>query len=156
MTKTYILGGVAALMLLAGGLLLFRAYGPAVIAPAGGEDVSLVNTYWKLMTIDGEDVIMPEGMEREPHMVLHIDDNRLAGYSGCNRFSGTYQVDGSALDFPNGIAATRMACLHGMETERAFSSVLERTRGWSVTGDALTLNDESGNAIATFEQRLMR
>jgi len=49
-----------------------------------------------------------------------------------------------------------MACLQGMETEKAFLDALRRAKHWKVTGERLELSDDSGRVVASFERRLMR
>ncbi len=153
MNKTQIMVVLTALAVLVVGIALISGHG--VHRPGAGSDVPLVNTYWALTEIGGNPFKMPEGMGREPHMVLQMEDSRVAGYSGCNRLMGRYALEGEGLTFPDGIATTRMACVVGMDTEKAFADVLQRSSGWNIEGDTLTLSDEDGTALARFEQRLM-
>ena len=82
-------------------------------------DESLINTYWKLMKLDGAPVIAKENF-REAHMVLHQDASRLAGATGCNTLMGSYQVENEHITF-NQVATTKRACpAPQMETERNF------------------------------------
>ena len=69
---------------------------------------SLTNTYWKLLTVGGTSVASPPGA-REPHLILQLDQRRVAGFSGCNLLMGGYQVDGGRLTFSQ-MAGTMMAC----------------------------------------------
>lgn len=147
---TAVLAAAGLLTVIAAGIIIYRL-NPVVAA----EDAPLVNSYWAVVEMDGKKFVMHENMAREPHMVLRIDDHRLSGFSGCNTIMGRYALDGETLTFPDGIAMTRMACPVGMETERAFSDVLQRTTTWSIKGETLSLLDEDGAVIGVFERRLM-
>ena len=49
----------------------------------------LLNTYWKLMRL-GDQVITTPQDTRELHFVLHSENQRVAGFSGCNQMMGAY------------------------------------------------------------------
>ncbi len=59
-------------------------------------DASLTNTYWKLIELNGEPALLSDG-ERELHMLLDTEGNRVKGLPGCNRFKGTYKVSESHI-----------------------------------------------------------
>lgn len=113
----------------------------------------LEETYWKLTRIGDEPVFLGEG-QREPHMVLRSGDKSVRGFSGCNRLTGAYTVEGSRIEFSE-IASTMMACAEGADTERAFTAALERARSWRLIGHHLDLFDEAGDLAARFEARYM-
>ncbi len=113
--------------------------------------VTLENTYWKLIELGGEPVDAVEG-RREPHLVLHPDQGRVAGATGCNRLSGEYRRDGETLSL-GPLATTRMACVPGHDLEPRFLSALEATAGYRVRADRLELVDAAGEVLARFEVR---
>lgn len=115
----------------------------------------LLNTYWKLTRL-GEQVIgTPEGA-REIHMVLHSENQRVAGFSGCNSMTGSYVLDGASLRFAQ-MAGTMMACVGtGMELERDFLSVFSQAARWEIRGKTLTLRDANGQMLAVFESRYLK
>jgi putative lipoprotein len=100
-------------------------------------DVSLTDTYWKLTEIDGQAAVLGAG-GREPHMVLTSEGGQVRGFSGCNRFMGSYQQIESQLRFKP-LAATQMACLEGMEQEQRFLEALGEVVRFTINGDSLTL-----------------
>lgn len=112
-------------------------------------DEPLVNTYWKLTQVGDA---TPEAVDnqREAHFVLHTEENRVAGSTGCNRLAGSYQLQSESLSF-GPLVTTRMACLEGGETEQAFLAALEATATWQIEGQTLTLRDASGETVAHFE-----
>ena len=112
---------------------------------------NLLNTYWKLVQLDGGAVNVATN-EREMHMVLEQVERKVHGFTGCNRFFGTYQHVGDQLAFSR-MGMTRMACLHGMENEGLFMRALEHTVRYRINAETLTLLDAGGGVVARFEAR---
>jgi heat shock protein HslJ len=128
----------------AAGALLLAGCASASTKP----DRAVTNTYWKLTELGGVPVKVAE-KQREPHMILQVEANHLAGSGGCNRMMGSYTLDGESISFGQ-VASTMMACEDGMEQEQAFFKALNGARRWSVQGDDLALLDEGGTALARF------
>ena len=106
-------------------------------------DVSLAETYWKLVEVQGQPVQAAEAM-REPNLVLHGEDSRLSGSGGVNQLMGGYTAGGDSLTFSQ-VAMTMMAGPpDAMQQEQAIVTALGRVRGFRIAGDHLTLLDESG------------
>ncbi|ALM54008.1 META domain-containing protein [Halomonas huangheensis] len=114
---------------------------------------NLENTYWKLIELGGESIEVTEG-QREPHLVLHATDSRVAGSTGCNRLMASYEKDGDSLRFSQP-ATTMMACLNDADAsvEPRFLEVLEETTSYRVLADQLELRDDDGKVMARFEVR---
>lgn len=117
---------------------------PAVPRPATPPDVSLTNTYWKLLELEGAAAPLGAG-GREAHLVLEQGTDVVRGFAGCNTFRGTYQSSGSVLQF-GPLATTRKMCLEGMDLEQALLAALESVAAFHVRGDRLTLADRAGTA----------
>ena len=110
---------------------------------------ALINTYWKLVTLDGAPVVTHENF-REAHLVLHQEASRLAGATGCNTLMGSYLMENDRIAFGQ-IASTKMACpAPQMKTERNFLAALKQVTAWSVDGSKLVLGDDS-EPLAAFE-----
>lgn len=118
----------------------------------------LVNTYWKLIELGGAPVEV-EPNQREPHFVLHAADKkngpRVAGSDGCNRFMGSYELDGDKLTFGK-TAGTMMACIKGMDQAQAYLKALGQVASWKIKAQQLDLRDAEGKVLARFEVRLMK
>jgi len=114
-----------------------------------GYNESLINTYWKLTRLNDEPIEVYHD-QREPSLILAMEENRLAGSDGCNRIMGSYQLREDKLKF-NRIASTMMACQQGMETAQAFHFMLEKVRYWQIEGQHLELADVNGDVMARFE-----
>jgi heat shock protein HslJ len=122
-------------------------------ASGGNATASLENTYWKLIRL-GETPIRMASQQQEPHFVLNSQSHRVNGSGGCNRLMGSYELNGDQLAF-NQMAGTMMACVRGMETEKAFMDALKLVNRWKLTGQQLDLFDAAGTVIASFEARYM-
>lgn len=110
----------------------------------------LINTYWKLVTLDGAPVVTHENY-REAHLVLHHEASRLAGATGCNTLMGSYRVENERIAFGQ-IASTKMACpALQMEIERDFLAALKQVTTWSVDGAMLVLLSDNSEPLAVFE-----
>ena len=114
----------------------------------------LENTYWKLMTLDGDSVETPEGA-REIQFVLTSENHRVTGFSGCNSMMGAYQVENDRIVFSN-MGGTMMACANTMEIERRVHQMFSNVAAWKISGETLQLSDANGKAVATFESRYMK
>ena len=87
----------------------------------------------------------------EPYIEFDRDQTRASGSTGCNRFSGAFEIEGSRLKLSR-IASTRRACLDGevQHVEMSFLQLLEATTRYEVQGNRLHLyaNDRLGLVFA--------
>lgn len=109
-------------------------------------DVPLSDTYWKLIEVQGQPIQMTESM-REPSLVLHGGDGRFAGSGGVNRLMGGYTVDGTSVVFSNSASTMMAGPPEAMQQEQAIIAALQRVRAFRITGDQLTLVDESNRPV---------
>jgi heat shock protein HslJ len=112
-------------------------------------DAALANTYWKLTELANGQVKTVDN-QREAHFVLHADDQRVAGATGCNQLMGNYALDDQQIAFQQ-LATTMMACQDGADTERAFLTALNQTDAWEIDGNMLTLSNDDAQPVAHFE-----
>jgi putative lipoprotein len=119
----------------------------------GGPD--LEGTTWLLQTLGGEPA--PTGSGGRPvEFQLQAEDARVAGFSGCNRYTGSFSREGSA---PRGnplsfgpLAGTLMACEEGGDLERSYLDALAGVTGFTLEGDVLSLLSGE-DIVATFVPR---
>jgi putative lipoprotein len=122
---------------------------PAAAEPAAEPakpDVTLTNTYWKLVELNGG-AVQP-GEDRELHMILRGED-QVGGYSGCNQFTGSVTVTGDGLTF-GPIASTRRMCAEGTQQEDAFLQALENAQRYSISGEDLAIENANGEVTMRF------
>ncbi len=135
-----------------GGILLFlltSAFGAGCSSPGAAQPqppagAPLENTDWKLLEVGGRPARVAEN-SAEPHLQLDPAQKQAHGGTGCNLFSGRYELSGDSLRF-GPLASTRRACLDPemSRQESAFFHALDATRTWQVTGDTLVLLGETG------------
>ena len=114
----------------------------------------LRGTYWKLVRL-GDTPAQVAEKQREPHLILANFAPRVSGSGGCNRVTGTFELDGDKLRL-RGMAGTRMACLAGMEQEQRFLQSMEKVERYRISGNYLEVLDAGGAVIARFEAVALR
>ena len=125
----------------------------AVAAPVAHEEPPpLEGTRWVLTAL-GDDAVEGAVPGREPSLELRPLERRVHGLTACNRFSGTYTLDGERLTF-GPLAVTRMACVDGPPIELRYLRALGDTVSWRISGRDLELFDKTEEKIARFEARL--
>ena len=110
---------------------------------------NLTNTYWKLNELSDIPVHIENG-NRQVFMELSSDEPRFHGYSGCNRFSGGYQLQQEKLIF-NKLLSTKMMCLNNMQLEQHFLNTLINTVSYKIVGEHLTLYAKDNRPVARFK-----
>lgn len=116
-----------------------------LIGACGGTDLDLSGQTWTLTEVAGApatDLTIA---------TLTFTDGTVGGNTGCNDFTGSYQLDGSSLTIAQPMAATTRACQGSvMDQETAVFDALAATTAFSISGSELTLLDESGNELAKY------
>lgn len=118
-------------------LALAACPSPRAGGPAGADSAPLEGTAWRLADIGGQPSPVAPDSARHPGFTLLAEGRKVQGSAGCNRMSGTYELEGAKLKF-GPLITTRMAC-PAMETETAFLKALEATTRYQVSGKSLTL-----------------
>jgi heat shock protein HslJ len=125
-----------------------------VAGASGSNEViyELTGTRWALAQLNGKPVTL-EAEQREPYIVIESGTatRRVMGYAGCNRFAGSYELQGEALGIDQ-IIATRMACPQ-LAIEEALLQALKDTKRWRIADDRLDLLDAGGTVLASFLAR---
>ena len=121
-----------------------------LVSGCGGDEESsadassLEGVAWVLAS--GVDV---EGWE-EVAPSATFENGRLAGSTGCNRFTTTYTVDGDTLEIGQ-VASTRMMCPPpGDAVERAYVAALDRVASWRSENDDLVLLDADEEEVLRY------
>lgn len=112
---------------------------------------TITEKYWKLKTLNGEEVKMEEKQEREAYFILKTDENKLKGFGGCNQFMGSYKLkENNQVEF-FALAGTLKACPHLIFKEDEFLQVFELAKQYVLEQDNLTLKGKGGDILADFE-----
>lgn len=113
------------------------------------QNASLTETTWKAqaVTINGGFSTLIGGTEIT---IQFGTDGKVAGSSGCNRFTGSYETNGDQLTF-GPLATTRIGCAPDiMAQEQGFLNALAATTTYRIVGTELTLYDASSARTAGF------
>ena len=109
---------------------------------------SFANTYWKLTELNGNPAELGNS-QKELHLITGSNDNHVHGFSGCNRYSGSYTLTGDQLTFGQMIS-TRMACLSDKNPETAYLQALTNVRRFAIEANTLQLYDDQNRLILQF------
>lgn len=109
----------------------------------GAGTVDLDGTAWILTQIG--DSALPSDLVG----TLILADGKAAGSATCNRYSGSYESDGSDLSF-GPLMTTMMACLNPTP-EADFMTAMEQVASYKIADEHLLLVDSSGETVLTFK-----
>jgi heat shock protein HslJ len=132
------------------GLICLLAVGCAQNKPAtlALSEQTLGGDVWALVELRGQPV--PLGADGRA-ISISFAAQRASGFSGCNRFTGAYTLEGNRLGFGN-LAVTRMACAQGMQTEDAVLDALGRVVLAVIEGDRLRMMDDDSSVLMVFQR----
>jgi heat shock protein HslJ len=137
------------------GAVIVASLVAAVPATAGAQDDPLVTPEgidWMLTSYQDEETAEVVSLPIDSEASLRLQDGLASGSGGCNQFSGSYELDGSTLQFSEELAVNLMLCEEDvMMAEDAYLAALGRVEGWSMDGGTLRLSDDFGNVVLTFE-----
>lgn len=123
---------------------------PLAVFAKAKED-GITNKYWKLTELQGQKVTYADNQESEQYFIIK-DDGSIYGYSGCNSFSGTYELkeDVMRIKFDNLISTLR-ACPDADIRESEFLDVFNLADNYTLSDDKLRLNVGRRAPLAVFE-----
>lgn len=113
-------------------------------------DKEITEKYWKLIELNGKEVVLGKNQDFAPHLTLKNENSRVFGQGGCNSFQGSHEIsEGNKIKFSK-MASTKMFCDY-METEQALFNVLEIAENYSVKNDTVTLKNAAMISLAKFQ-----
>lgn len=125
---------------------------PALATPVDSAQTAgrLEDVSWSLTWLNGQPVTATDS-QPAPTLVLSSSQRRASGNTGCNQFSGEYELDRATLRF-GAMIATRRACIEPAfnQREHLLLQALTETRTWQITADTLILMGATGQ-LARFE-----
>jgi heat shock protein HslJ len=135
----------------AGQLQLVGADG-AVVASFAPQSQELAGTSWRVTGYNNGRQAVVSVLVGTQLTMAFAADGRVSGSAGCNNYTGTYTVSGSALHF-GPMATTRKMCAQPervMEQEQQFLKALETVATIRQEGDRAELRTADGAlAIST-------
>jgi|GEM_PF-833572 len=128
-------------------LMVMRDIGTTDIT-APSPTLPLIGSEWFLYEMDGETAPLGDA-GREAGMILY-SDGRIAGFTGCNRFMGKYQLTTSRFVI-GPLATTKKACAQvDTSLEQPFLQLLQTVERFSIKNRILTFYDDAGRPVLRF------
>lgn len=141
-------GAVAVLALVFGVLFVLRPGEPEPARGAAETPTSpLANTQWILLSLNGK----PAASGTQ--ITLDIEDGKLSGYTGCNRYGTEYQEENGLLQLGM-IQQTLQGCADPIGSQEAeYMETLNRITQYALGEDRLELRDTEGAAVLVYRPR---
>lgn len=119
--------------------LLLAACRPAQSTPP---PLSLDGTSWVLLTLNGQSPLPGTSI------TATFSEGQISGSSGCNRYFGSYTLDGNSLQIGL-LGSTMMACLENrvMDQEMAYLGILQAVTEVRLTEGRLELATADGRTL---------
>lgn len=116
---------------------------------------TIENTKWIITKLDGADVTNGEQDRENIYFILDPDGNRINGFSGCNRFMGTYKIEnGTQITFSQ-LGSTRMACPGAKINESDVLNIFNSADNFTIVNGELALNKGKRSPLATFKREVL-
>lgn len=112
----------------------------------------LLETNWKLIAIQGNDIKPSVKGGKEMNMILNVKDSTVTGSGNCNRFHGVYSLrEKNGIQFDK-VLSTMMAC-ELMSQESEYFKYLQTVDTYtsSINGDTLYLTKARLATLLTFK-----
>lgn len=117
--------------------------------PLSVDEEPLREIHWKLIGVLGKAVLYKQ-QDKEPYIILKLENNHLQGFGGCNIFMGSYTLEEEAKLSFSKVASTKMACPR-MADESAFFKILTQVENYTISDGVLMLYKADKTILATFE-----
>ncbi len=106
-----------------------------------------LNDIWVLTRLGERTLKAQDFAKGLPVIEFHLADNRVAGHSGCNRLSGSFQARGNKITFGQ-FATTRMACPNMAFEHEYLSMITDKTLRYAIDDGRLVLTDDEDITLA--------
>lgn len=111
---------------------------------------ALEGTTWRVSGVNTGSALESSALTEELTAEFSAE-GAVTGSGGCNTFQATFTTDGDAVTISD-LSSTMMACEPDVSTlEQQYFAALEAVTTFEITGERLTLRDDSGAMHATFE-----
>jgi heat shock protein HslJ len=135
-------------------LLKFRVDDAGAANGTGSMDPAKVlpGTEWQLSSYsDGISVVT--GTNIRKITLVFPDTGNFSGFSGVNRYFGSYQVEGNTISIGL-LSSTKMAGPEPlMSLESTYLNLLKSISGVRISGNSVSFTDSSGKVILTFDKK---
>lgn len=100
---------------------------------------------WEVVQLGAKSLLDTEGLTL-PTMNFDSEKKTVSGTTGCNSYSGGYNLDVYGLTFAENMVMTKKAC-PGASTETAFMDAIHKAATFELDGDELKIMDTAGLQI---------
>jgi heat shock protein HslJ len=115
---------------------------PAPAAPSGFDAASLAGSVWNVVDVKGIPLKLADQVKLQ-----FASATEVAGFGGCNSFTGRAELSGASIKF-GPLAATQRACPpQAMAEESMYFSALGKVGAAREDDGQLVLLDDAGNAL---------
>ncbi len=111
-----------------------------IVSKVASVDASDLIKEWTVLKLKGLDQITSS-----PTLVFYQQDNRLAGFAGCNNYFSTYHLSEMEIRFDK-IGSTRKLC-EDMTVEDIFLSLLTKVARYEIVKKELYLYDQNDEVL---------
>ena len=102
---------------------------------------------WRLSAIDG--AVLTDVPPAPITLAFNAEEKRVSGSTGCNWFSGTYQLEAQEISF-GPLMATEMACATGMSSETKFLHAMSNVTAYALVNNTLTMYNAAAQETLRF------
>lgn len=103
---------------------------------------------WVLQQLNGSNVEMPAGSET-PYMQLNMNEKKLDGFGGCNKFFGNFFLDGNKVNISE-LSSTKKLCAQTSKIENDLMMALRNSEEYNLKDGVLSLL-QGNNVLAKFK-----
>ncbi|WP_337966740.1 META domain-containing protein [uncultured Flavobacterium sp.] len=129
------------------GFWIVILFSSSVCMAQKGNSTFTLEGNWELNYITGPkvtfNILFPN---KKPALYFDLKEKRVAGFNGCNSFSGVLKTEDKKIDFSQPFAVTKMACTDP-EGESVFMHTIQRIDSYSFSKNGKTLNLISDNSV---------
>jgi heat shock protein HslJ len=130
-------------------------------ADASSLRYTLIELVEQTPSMEGRPWVLQEYLDREGKTVTVLEgsevnaefrEDQVAGNAGCNRYFGSYQIDGSKVTIGD-VGMTRKFCSAPegvMDQESDYGAALEQVASYQVTEEQLELSDAEGQVLLSY------
>lgn len=143
------LGDVTGYQVAGAGRSLLLTGGTVALSFLAEQPLPLVGTAWTLNAVASGGAVSSVIAGTEA-TVSFGEDGSVTGSGGCNRYGGTYTVDGDTITIGD-VTSTQMACSGAIgQQEQAFFAGLSEAASFTIEGASLTVYDAQGAMLLGF------
>ncbi|ENV81729.1 hypothetical protein F941_02872 [Acinetobacter bouvetii DSM 14964 = CIP 107468] len=108
------------------------------------------DVHWELTQIQGEKA---QFFYSAPYLLFNTQLKQVQGNTGCNALSGSYEMNVPMQTLNIQARAGHMSCEHALAQEAVLMDILGQAVNFQVSGNRLTLRNESGQVLLQGKKR---